>query len=174
MFIIDFFKFCPNCKTKLDKKDNFIFCSNCAFYFYHNPSPTNAVIFYNSKKEVLLTQRKYPPKENFWDLPGGFAELKENIEKSIKREIKEELNIDINLKNLKYLTSTNDKYFFRKINQITLCFIFSYPIKNNEIKKIKTKDDVASIKFFSEDKIPWEKLAFNGVKKSLRLFFSSF
>lgn len=174
MFITDFFKFCPNCKSQLNKKDNFIFCSSCSFYFYHNPSPTNAVIFYNSQNEILLTQRKFSPKKNYWDLPGGFVNLNENIEESIKREIKEELDIDINLKNLKYLTSTYDQYLFKKINQITLCFIFYYKIKDEEIKKIKIKDDVASINFFSKNKIPWEKIAFAGIKKSLELFFSSF
>lgn len=174
MFITDFFKFCPNCQNKINKQNNFIFCPNCAFYFYHNPSPTNAVIFYNSKNEVLLTQRKFPPKKNYWDLPGGFVNLNENIEESIKREIKEELDIDIDLKNLKYLTSTNDKYFYKNINQITLCFVFSCPIKDKKVKKIKIKDDVASIRLFSKNKIPWKKIAFEGIKKSLQLFFSSF
>lgn len=174
MYISDFLKYCPNCKTPLFKKHNFFSCQKCDFYFYHNPLPTNGVIFYNEKKEVLLVKRKFNPKKNYWDIPGGFVDLNENIEKSIIREIKEELNIKINIKNLKYLTSINDKYIYKKITHYTLCFIFTYKIQEKLIKNIKSKDDVSEIKWFKKEKIPWNKIAFFGVKKSLKLFFASF
>lgn len=174
MIITDLLKFCPNCQSKLNKNNNFISCQNCFFYFYHNPCPTNGVIFYNNKKEVLLVKRKYPPKKNYFDIPGGFINLNETLEQSIFREIKEEINIEVNIKKLKYLTSTVDKYLFKKINQITLCFIFIYKISEDEVKNIKANDDVSSYEFFSEKKFPWEKIAFEGVRQAFKLFFSSF
>lgn len=174
MIITDYFKYCPNCQNKLLKNSNSIFCSNCSFYFYHNPSPTNGVIFYNEKQEVLLVKRKFNPKKNYWDIPGGFINLNENLEESIKREIFEELSFKINLKKLKYLTSVNDYYQYKKIKQFTLCMIFTYQIGNEEIKKIKLNDDVSEYKFFSQKNIGWKKIAFSGIEKSLKLFFASF
>ncbi|MGB9883020.1 MAG: hypothetical protein ACPLRN_00685 [Microgenomates group bacterium] len=72
MIITDYFKYCPNCQNKLLKNDNFIYCSKCSFYFYHNPSPTNGVIFYNEKQEVLLVKRKFNPKKKLLGYPWWF------------------------------------------------------------------------------------------------------
>lgn len=173
MYLKNFLKYCPKCKNNLFQKNNFFFCQYCDFYFYQNPIPTNGLIIYNEKKEILLVQRKYPPKKNYWDISGGFVDLNENIEQSIAREINEELNIKINSKNLKYLTSVNDKYTYKKITHYTLCFIFTYKLEKN-FEKIKAKDDVKKIKWFKEKNLPWDKIAFEGVKKSLKLFFASF
>jgi len=167
MKLADFFKYCPNCKSKLKKTDHF-FCPNCEFYFYLNPFPTNALILYNKSHEIVLVKRKYPPKKNFWDLPGGFINQNETVEQSIKREIKEELNIDINTKKLKYLTSTVDKYLYNKINQKTICFTFVYQIEN---EVLKPADDVSEIKFFKKESIPWNKIAFMGINLALKKYF---
>lgn len=174
MHISDFFKYCPNCKTSLFKKDNFFSCQNCNFYFYHNPIPTNGLIIYNKNKEIFLVKRKFNPKKNYWDIAGGFVNLSENIEESIKREIKEELDIEINTKKLKYLTSTTDKYRYKKITHYTLCFVFIYKIEENLINKIKPKDDISEVKWFKKENIPWGKIAFEGIKMSLKLFLTSF
>ncbi|MGB9883021.1 MAG: hypothetical protein ACPLRN_00690 [Microgenomates group bacterium] len=80
------------------------------------------------------------------------------------REIFEELNFKINLKKLKYLTSVNDYYLYKKIKQFTLCMIFTYQIESEEIKKIKLNDDVSEYKFFSQKILLGKKLLFLALK----------
>ncbi|MCS6956632.1 MAG: NUDIX domain-containing protein [Patescibacteria group bacterium] len=174
MYISDFLKYCPNCQNKLNQKNNFFSCNNCYFYFYQNPIPTNGLIIYNDKKEILLVKRKFPPKKNYWDIAGGFINLKENLEESLFREVKEELNILIDKNKINYLTSINDIYFYKKIKHYTLCLIFTYKINGQKIKNIKSQDDVSQIKWFNKKNIPWNKIAFKGIKNALKLFFASF
>lgn len=174
MLISDFLKYCPNCKNKLIKKTNLFYCQKCVFYFYHNPIPTNGLIIYNETKEVLLVKRKFSPKKNYWDIPGGFINLNETLENSIKREIKEELGIDVDLKKLTYLTSSKDLYNYKKIKSYTICLIFLYKINKIHKEKMIPSDDISEAKWFKEQNINWEKIAFSGIKKGLKLFFRSF
>lgn len=53
------------------------------------------VIVENSKKEILLLRRNYPPLG--WCLPGGKIDIiNEALVKGVKRELKEETGIDVN------------------------------------------------------------------------------
>ncbi|MFN4212614.1 MAG: NUDIX hydrolase [Microgenomates group bacterium] len=165
--MISKFKFCPNCKGKLKKIGlRLLDCQSCGFHFYLNPCPTNALIIENNKGEILLVKRKLPPKKNFWDLPGGFLDFKETIKESLIREVKEELNINLKNFTFNYLGSFFDRYFYKGINYHTICFIFYTKIKQK--LTFKPRDDVSEIKFLPKDKIPWEKIAFDGIKKALK------
>ncbi len=68
------------------------------------PSPgctTDAVVFsYSGRKltentsfKVLLIKRKNHPGIGFWALPGGFADMKENLEETARRELEEETGV---------------------------------------------------------------------------------
>lgn len=46
---------------------------------------------------ILMTERKYPPFQGFWALPGGHLEFGEQLEEAAIREIKEETGIDIKI-----------------------------------------------------------------------------
>jgi 8-oxo-dGTP diphosphatase len=56
----------------------------------------DAVIFAERAgvKNVLLIQRKNPPFQDQWALPGGFVEDDEDLETAARRELKEETGID--------------------------------------------------------------------------------
>lgn len=166
--IIDNFIFCPRCQKKLIKKNDFyISCSFCNFFIYFNPTPTNALIIENQQKEILFVKRKYPPKKDWFDLPGGFVNLDETIEESVKREIKEELNLTID--NFFYLGSYSDEYLYRQIVYKTLCFVFYKKI--NQITHLQPNDDVKKILFFKKEKIPWSRIAFKGIRQALKDYF---
>ncbi len=166
------FKFCPKCKGKFKKKENnLLVCTKCNLYFYINPRPCNAVIILNENNEILLIKRKFPPKKGYWDLTGGFTGLNESMEESVIREVKEELNITLH--NIKYFLSLSGRYGFKGLKHHTLGFAYVAYINKSQIKKIKPLDDAAEYKFFSLDKIPFKKLGFTVIKKTLRLFLSS-
>ena len=158
------FKFCPRCSEKLVKRDLKLFvCQQCGFHFHINPNPANAAILINPKREILLAQRKYPPRKDYWDLPGGFINIKETAEKSVMREIKEELSIS--LKNLIYFGSYPDRYYYQGINYYTLILVFISQIKN---LTFIPSDDISQALFFSLDKIPYNKIAFRGIKQAIK------
>jgi NADH pyrophosphatase NudC (nudix superfamily) len=167
---IDIFHYCPKCKTKTKLQHDRLFnCSNCKLHFYLSPYLTNAVILENKNKEILLVKRKFDPKKGWWDLPGGFVENNETIEQSIHREIKEELNIQIS--NLRYISSSTDYYLFKDINYPTICMIFAAVMKT---ENIQPQDDISDFQFFPKNKIPYSRIAFVGLSLSIKKYLSSF
>lgn len=166
------FKFCPKCKGKFKKKkDDLLICTKCNLYYFINPRPCNTVIILNEKNEILLVKRKLPPKKGYWDLAGGFTGLNESMEESVIREVKEELNITLH--EIKYFLSLSGRYGYKGLKYHTLGFAYIAHINKSQIKKIKPSDDAADFKFFSLNKIPFEKIGFKVIKKTLRLFLSS-
>lgn len=164
------YHFCPRCSKKLTKKSNSLYiCTNCSFHLYENPRPTNGLIAENEKGEILLVKRKFDPKKGYWDIPGGFVNIGETLEESYVREIKEELGVIV--KDLRYLTSTADRYLYKGNNYYTLGFIFTGNVEEN---KLQIHDDISEIKFFPGDKIPFDRIAFEGVKKGIKFYLSSF
>lgn len=164
------YTFCPRCSKKLSKNSESLFiCNNCGFHLYENPRPTNGLIAKNNKGEILLVKRKDEPKKGFWDIPGGFVEIEETLEESFHREIKEELGVEV--KNLQYLVSTADRYLYKGANYHTLCFIFTGEV---DVKNLKSQDDITEINFFPKDQIPFDQIAFEGVKKGIKFYLYSF
>ncbi|MFA6005679.1 MAG: NUDIX domain-containing protein [Patescibacteria group bacterium] len=162
MFEIDF-RFCPACRGEFKKEGvNFLRCTQCDLRYYVNPHPCNAVIIENSKKEIMLIERKIDPKKGMLDLPGGFVDLNESFEDSVTREIKEELQVVIT--DLKYFGSYYDLYGYGQITYHTLCCVFLGSI--GEQQPIPT-DDVAAIQYFPKDRIPFDKLAFDGLRQAI-------
>lgn len=53
-----------------------------------------AVLRLEAEPEILLIQRKNPPYESSWALPGGFMEMEETLEEAARRELQEETGLD--------------------------------------------------------------------------------
>lgn len=66
-------------------------------YTYQYPRPMVtvdvAVLRLNDLPEILLVQRKDPPYQDMWALPGGFMEMEETLEEAAIRELKEETGL---------------------------------------------------------------------------------
>lgn len=66
-------------------------------YTYPFPRPmvtTDAIVYSpGTPRKVLLVQRKNPPWEGHWALPGGFCEIDETLEESVERELEEETGL---------------------------------------------------------------------------------
>lgn len=168
--LIDKYKFCPLCGGKFSQKnEDLLVCSNCSYQFYINPKLTNAGILENEKGEILLVKRKWPPSKGKWDLPGGFLNPGEDMEESLKREIKEELGVDI--EEVKYFKSYADLYEYQEVLFPTLGITLTANIKGKH--PLRALDDVGDLKYFPKDKIPFDKLAFKGIKQALEDYIKS-
>lgn len=161
--------FCPRCgaKTRAEGK-NLRICPKCHLKNYTNPRPCNAVIFYNKKGEILMVKRRLDPQKNKWDLPGGFINPNETLEESVKREIQEELTLS--LKGFTYLASYIDTYLFENVRYSTLCFVFSMHFDTKNV--IRCADDAASYGWFKQKNIPTEDIAFDGIRRALKDYFT--
>ena len=63
-------------------------------YNYPRPAVTvDIVVLSGDPPDVLLIQRKQPPFEKHWALPGGFIQMEESLEASALRELEEETGV---------------------------------------------------------------------------------
>ena len=69
---------------------------------YDNPSNTTDIVVVCSPEKlerwgqplkVLLVKRSNHPSIGFWALPGGFVDLRENLEDAVRRELEEETGV---------------------------------------------------------------------------------
>lgn len=162
-------KYCPSCgKESLEwdgeKKWS---CPNCDFRLYNNVAGAVAVVI-RCGDEVYLTRRNQEPKKGKLDLAGGFVDPKESAEEACKRELFEELQLNIDISNLKYITSLPNIYQYKEIDYNTIDLFYEYTVSekfdvNIELSEISETqwiplkevnlDDIAfdSQKIFFED-----------------------
>ena len=163
------FKYCPKCATEFGPiQGNVLICPSCDLHYYINPKPANAVILENAHGEILLVVRAYEPKKGMLDVPGGFIDTKETIEESITRELKEELGLDLH--EFTYVASCPDEYAYGGVSSKSLCILFK--AKLPEGTELHPADDVESYEWFSKDAIPYEKIAFKGIRSLLRTLYA--
>ncbi len=111
----------------------------------------------------MLVKRALEPKKGYLDIAGGFVEPDESLEESAIREAKEELGVEI--VDVAYFSSYSDEYLYQEVNIKTLGFILTAKLIDET--KIQPADDVDEVIFFKKDEIPFEKIAFEGVKQEL-------
>ena len=129
-------------------------------YSYKFPRPgitVDCVVFGLDELEslkVILIQRKLPPFQGQWALPGGFVHLDETLEEAAWRELREETGIqDVFLEQL---------YTFSALNRdpreriITVAY---YALVNLGEYHLKATTDAADAAWFALDNLP--QLAFD-------------
>lgn len=122
-------KYCPNCgKESLDwdgeKKWS---CHHCDFRLYNNVAGAVAVVIKHGD-QIYLTRRNQDPKKGKLDLAGGFVDPRETAEEACKRELFEELQLDIDISNLKYITSLPNIYQYKEIDYNTIDLFYEYRV----------------------------------------------
>lgn len=165
MELIKAYKYCPKCTGEFQARgNNCLVCSICGFKYYISPKPCIAVILKNQQNQILFAKRKFEPQKDFLDLSGGFIDLGETAEASVAREVKEELNLEI--ENIKYFKSYTDFYLYSGVSFNTLGLCFTAEIK--DIENLKPADDVSEVTFYDIDKIPYDLIAFESLKRFLK------
>jgi len=121
-------------------------------YEYPRPAVTADIIVIKTiddQSEVLLIERKHPPFEGMWALPGGFLEMDETLEEAALRELEEETGIT---------GVTLDQFHtFSKVDRdprhrtITTVFIGS---ADENTATPKAGDDAANVQWFQINHLP--------------------
>ena len=134
-------------------------CPRCGWTFYDNPVPA-AVAIIRGPRGILLTRRARPPYAGTWDLPGGFLEAGEAPDRGLVRELREELGVRATLTRL--LGFYADQYGpgGSSVLAITYAARISRPAR--------ALSDVAEVRWYRADAIPWRDIAFPSIRKALR------
>ncbi len=165
------FKYCPFC----GKKDSLIFndikifnCNKCGGSYFVNPSSTVGIIV-DTPKGIVFVLRKFEPKKDYIDMPGGFCEPYERIEDSIKRELFEETAIK--LEHVNFLMSGSNEYIYEEMMYVTSDIYFY--AKLDYIPKVKPSDDASEVIFIEKENIDFDKVAFESSKEALNFYFKN-
>lgn len=161
-------QYCPKCGSDafLYRDDQSFLCRACQFHLYINAAAAVAALIVNEKGEILFTKRAIEPHKDMLDLPGGFVDILESGESALIREVKEELNLDI--ETYHYLMSSPNEYIFGGLSVFTLDL--AYICQLNSFNHIHAKDDISDYEFITPDKIPYNRIGGESIKRITKAF----
>ncbi|CAN5505276.1 NUDIX hydrolase [soil metagenome] len=135
-------------------------CTACGTVFYENPLNVVGTLPVWGDK-VLLCLRNIEPRRNFWTLPAGFHELGESTSQGALRETVEEAGARIEMLGLYSVvnvTHVGQVHFFYRARLLDTDF--------------DPGPETIEARLFSEDEIPWDRLAFRTVRETLAHYFA--
>ncbi len=164
------FLFCPACGSRRFVENDFKSkrCIDCGFVYYFNVAASAAAFILNPAGELLLCRRAKQPAAGSLDLPGGFADMGENIEEALRREFHEELSLKVD--SMQYLFSLPNVYKYSGLEIHTLDFFFLCRIK--EFGSIQANDDVKEAFFCPLNKIYPADFGLDSIKKGIIAFLN--
>lgn len=150
------FSFCPRCGVQYaaQERAHCYACSACHFVWYQNSKPTVSALIVDGNN-ILLGKRAIDPAKGKWDIIGGFLEYGEHPEAGLKREVKEESGLDVEVEYcLGYFMDV-----YGKDEESTLNIAFVVRVVGGDLK---SDDDVAEVRWFGVDEIPYDLAFRNG------------
>lgn len=158
-------KFCNQCghsvSQRIPEGDNLprYICDQCQTIHYQNPNIVAGCIPVIDDR-ILLCKRAIEPRYGLWTLPAGYMENNETVEQAAMRESREEANANVELEQLYTVFS------LPHANQVYMLYLarlldedFSPGMESLEVR------------LFTENEIPWDKLAFSTIHYTLKYYF---
>ncbi len=164
-------KFCSHCGSSISRKipdgDNRErhVCSGCKVIHYNNPRIiTGSIPVYRDTDgdKLLLCRRAIEPQLGLWTLPAGFLELGESVSEGAARETTEETGAVVTMGELYCLFNLphiGQVYMLHRAQLLTPEFA-------------QKTDESLEVALFAEHEIPWQKLAFRTMKRTLFHYFN--
>lgn len=139
-------------------------CPRCGWIFYNNPVPATVAIVVGSRG-ILLCRRAAAPHRGTWDAAGGFLEADEAPERGLRREIREELGARV--RRARFRGFVADRYGRGGIPVLGLVY---------EVRlagRLVAGSDVAEVRWFPRDAIPWRRIGFASIRRALRDYLAA-
>jgi ADP-ribose pyrophosphatase YjhB (NUDIX family) len=158
--------YCSQCGADIDRSippgdDRLRYCCKaCGTIHYENPKLVVGCIPECDTK-ILLCRRAIEPRQGKWTLPAGYLENGETASDGAKREAFEEACVQIEI------IQPYALYNIPSISQVYLMFRARLLDQN-----YKAGHESLEVKLFSEDEIPWDRLAFRVIQKTLERYYS--
>jgi ADP-ribose pyrophosphatase YjhB (NUDIX family) len=134
-------------------------CDACNTIHYQNPRMVVGCIV-EWEGRVLLCRRAIEPRQGLWTLPAGFMENGETLAAGAVRETLEEANARVDVGELYTVIS------LPQISQVYMMFR----------SRLVDRDfgpgpESLEVRLFREEEVPWDRLAFRTIARTLRRFF---
>lgn len=136
-------------------------CYQCNEIHYINPKIITGCLVVNEGK-VLLCRRNIEPRYNLWNLPCGFMEMNESLINSAIRETQEETEASVKVEHL------HCTFSLPKHGQVYTIFLAKM-LDGHYSTTYESKE----VKFFSEEEIPWDDIAFESTTFALKTYFKA-
>ena len=126
-------------------------------YEYPRPAVTADIVVIKTlenQRQVLLIERKHPPFEGMWALPGGFMNMDETLEQAAPRELQEETGITgVELEQIHTFSKVDRDPRHRTITTVFIGYA------NENTPEPEAGDDAAKARWFPLENLP--SLAFD-------------
>lgn len=159
-------KFCSECGQpvvlRIPDGDNLprYVCEHCQTIHYQNPKIVAGCIPVYGE-QILLCRRAIEPRHGLWTLPAGFMENAETLEQAASREAMEEAQAKVSIDSLYTVIS------LPHVNQVYVMYRATLLDP-----KVAAGIESLEVKFFNEEDIPWDDLAFRTIHATLQHFFA--
>ncbi len=111
-----------------------------------SPGVTADIVIVSQTGEILLIQRKYPPFQGSWALPGGFIDYgRETIEECAVREAREETGLVVKLSALIGVRSRPDRD--PRGHTVTAVYV-TEPVGKDQVGSARADDDASEVLWF--------------------------
>jgi len=158
-------KFCSHCGNPVerrvpagDNRERFV-CAHCEAVHYQNPKiVAGCLAEWNGR--ILMCRRAIEPRAGLWTLPAGFMENDETTSEAAARETLEEANARVDLTDLYTVFS------LPHVNQVYMVFrgrLLDLDFRPGE--------ESLEVSLFDEAEIPWQAIAFETIRHTLRFYF---
>lgn len=135
-------------------------CDACQAVHYQNPRMVvGCVVEWNDR--ILLCRRGIEPRHGLWTVPAGYLEVGETLEQGALRETLEEASAHVEIGPLYAV------YNIPHIGQVYL--LFRARLLDNHIGP---GAETLEVELYTEQEIPWDRLAFATVRNTLQHYFS--
>src|SRR3712207_6821298 len=161
---------CPKCGARslnqLSEKEFVCEREDCQFTAFKNAAAAVAAIIELNDDTIIMTRRGREPGKGKLDLPGGFVDADETLEKSLEREVKEELGLQI--RDLSYLGSFPNKYHYKGIEYPTVDSVFV--CKPNSINIKREEGEIEGWEISDPELLNLDDVAFKSIQKALERY----
>lgn len=137
-------------------------CEGCGTTHYRNPTVLVATYVCVGEK-CLWIRRGIAPEVGRWAIPGGYMENDETPEAAACRELLEETGLRIEPQDM-VLTSVSSILHMTQTHLVFRCHL-------DEIPGTLQTPEALECRWFSEDDLPWEELAFRSVEPQIRQMY---
>ncbi len=141
---------CPFCGNPVDERvwegRRRRYCRHCRLPLYENPVPAVCAVVCDEARRILLVQRRIPPRQGEWCLPGGFMELGETPEEAVLRELAEETGLRGKVAGLLGLEATPNRIY----RTVLVAGYRVIPLNEG----IKAGDDAMAVDWFAPRTLP--------------------
>lgn len=134
-------------------------CRVCGMIHYRNPKMVVGCIP-EWQDQVLLCLRAIEPRAGLWTLPAGFLENNETVMEGAQREVLEETHAKV---------SELKPYGLYNIPHISQIYFFFRAQLDDQ--RFEPTPESTEVRLFKEEEIPWDRLAFPVVEKTLKRYF---